>query len=69
MTEQILNNLDVIRQQINHACIANNRNPNEVRLLIATKTVPAERIKIALNAGSTLIAENKIQELKEKYTL
>lgn len=36
-------------------------------MLLATKTVPAERIKIALQAGHTLIAENKVQELKEKY--
>ncbi|RYE43059.1 MAG: YggS family pyridoxal phosphate-dependent enzyme, partial [Sphingobacteriales bacterium] len=37
------------------------------RLLLATKTVPAERISIALAAGETLIAENKVQELKEKF--
>lgn len=67
MKEQILNNLEAILQRIENACINNNRNPNEVRLLLATKTVPAERIKIALDAGQTLIAENKIQELKEKY--
>lgn len=69
MKDQILNNLETIRQRIENACINNNRNPNEVRLLLATKTVPAEYIKIALGAGQTLIAENKIQELKEKYEL
>lgn len=69
MGEQILNNLEAILQRIENACINNNRNPNEVRLLLATKTVPAELIKIALDAGQTLIAENKIQELKEKYEL
>lgn len=67
MKEQILNNLEFILQRMENACINNNRNPNEVRLLLATKTVPVERIKIALDAGQTLIAENKIQELKEKY--
>ena len=34
---------------------------------MATKTVPAERIKIALQAGHTLIVENKVQELKDKF--
>lgn len=67
MTEQILTNLEAILQRIEKACLNSNRSPDEVRLLLATKTVPAERIKIALNAGQTLIAENKIQELKEKY--
>lgn len=67
MKEELLNNLHHIQERIEKACIKCNRNPNEVKLLLATKTVSAERIKIALEAGYTLIAENKIQELKEKY--
>lgn len=67
MSEQIIQNIAVIKERIANACIENGRNPDEVKLLLATKTVPAERIKIALNAGYTLIAENKVQELKEKY--
>ena len=66
MTE-IIRNLDQITLRILSACEKAGRNPNEVRLLLATKTVSAERIKIALNAGHTLIAENKVQELKEKF--
>ena len=34
---------------------------------MATKTVSTDRIKIALQTGQTLIAENKVQEVKEKY--
>lgn len=67
MNEEILNNITDIQERINNACINSNRNPDEVKLLLATKTVPAERIKMALQAGYTLIAENKVQELKEKY--
>ncbi len=67
MNEEILNNITDIQERINNACINSNRNPDEVKLLLATKTVPAERIKIALQKGYTLIAENKVQELKEKY--
>lgn len=66
MTE-IIRNLDQINQRILSACEKAGRNPNEVRLLLATKTVSVERIKIALNAGHTLIAENKVQEFKEKF--
>ena len=66
-SEEILQNIAVIQKRINNACINSNRKPDEVKLLLATKTVPAERIKIALQAGHTLIAENKVQELKEKY--
>ena len=67
MTESIRENIKIILQRIENACLKSNRNPNEVRLLLATKTVSAENIKIALEAGQTLIAENKVQEVKEKY--
>lgn len=67
MTESILENLQIILTRIENACLKNNRNPAEVRLLLATKTVSADIIKIALEAGQTLIAENKVQEVKEKY--
>jgi hypothetical protein len=66
MTE-IISNLNKINQRIEIACKKAGRNPDDVKLLLATKTVSAERIKIALNAGHTWIAENKVQELKEKF--
>lgn len=67
MTEDILKNIDAVQERIQKACEISGRNPEEVKLLLATKTVSAERVKIALKANHTLIAENKIQELKEKY--
>lgn len=67
MKEDILHNLEIINQRIKYACEKAGRNSDEVKLLLATKTVSVERIKIALKNGQTLIAENKVQELKEKY--
>ncbi|MCS3532118.1 YggS family pyridoxal phosphate-dependent enzyme [Chryseobacterium sp. JUb7] len=67
MKEDLLHNLELINQRIKNACEKAGRNVDEVKLLLATKTVSAERIKIALENGETLIAENKVQELKEKY--
>ncbi|WP_343555021.1 YggS family pyridoxal phosphate-dependent enzyme [Sphingobacterium sp.] len=67
MNETITENIRIIQQRIDKACKANNRNPQEVKLLLATKTVPAEGIEIALRTGKTLIAENKVQELKDKF--
>ena len=37
------------------------------RLLLATKTVPAELINYAVTCGTNLIGENRVQELLEKY--
>lgn len=67
MSEDIRININTITQRIAKACTLSGRDQSEVKLLLATKTVPAERIKMALAAGQTLIAENKVQELKEKY--
>ncbi|MDM1557294.1 YggS family pyridoxal phosphate-dependent enzyme [Chryseobacterium indologenes] len=67
MKEDILHNLKLINTRIKNACEKAGRNPGEVKLLLATKTVSAERIKFALENGQALIAENKVQELKEKY--
>ncbi|MGE8536561.1 MAG: YggS family pyridoxal phosphate-dependent enzyme [Chryseobacterium sp.] len=67
MKEDILHNLALINNRIKNACEKSGRNIDEVKLLLATKTVSADHIKIALENGQALIAENKVQELKEKY--
>lgn len=67
MNDLIINNLKSIQERIENICNKTGRDSNEVKLLLATKTVPAERIKIALQAGQTLIGENKVQELKGKF--
>lgn len=67
MQNTIVENLNTILNRIKNACEKSGRNPQEVKLLMATKTVSPEDIKIALNTGQTLIAENKVQELKEKH--
>lgn len=64
---EIISNLNQIKQRIEFACRKTGRNPHEVKVLLATKTVSADRIKIALNTGELLIGENKVQELKEKF--
>ncbi len=68
----IVGNLALTRKRIAISCEESGRNPADVKLLLATKTVPAVNIKIALEAGKPdndwmLIGENKVQELKEKF--
>lgn len=65
--ETIHQNIETINQRISKACKKAGRSREELKLLLATKTVSAERIKLAMDAGCTLIAENKVQELKEKF--
>lgn len=61
--------LEQIRDRMEQACLSAGRKPDEVKLLLATKTVPVERINHALYLGETLIGENKVQELQEKFPL
>jgi len=59
--------LEMIRQRMRIACERSGRLEQEVKLLLATKTVPAGLIAEALSLGETLIGENKVQELKQKF--
>ena len=45
------------------------RKPEEVQLLAVSKTVEAERIQQAIDAGLTAFGENRVQEWKEKYEI
>ncbi len=55
-----------IHRRIDNACLSCGRSPNEVKLLLATKTNPPERIIGAFRLGETLIGENRVQELVSK---
>lgn len=60
-------NLEAIKKRISQASLAVGRNPTDVKLMLATKTIPAEIILEALGNETTIIGENKIQELKTKH--
>ncbi|MCV9927148.1 YggS family pyridoxal phosphate-dependent enzyme [Flavobacterium sp. LS1R49] len=66
MKEMIISNLKQVHERIENACKLSGRNISDVRLLLATKTVPADKIRMAIEAGETLIGENKMQELRDK---
>ena len=63
---EIKKNLATVRARIEAACEKSDRAPTSVRLLPVTKTVPAERLRIAHAAGCLEMGENKIQEAREK---
>ncbi|MDM1396116.1 YggS family pyridoxal phosphate-dependent enzyme [Myroides odoratimimus] len=67
MKTRIKDNLASIEKRITAACVHSGRSRDEVQLLLATKTVDADRIKMAIEEGYPLIGENKVQELRDKY--
>ncbi|SDN39590.1 YggS family pyridoxal phosphate-dependent enzyme [Ensifer sp. YR511] len=59
-------NIEHVRLRIDRACKRAGRKPADVQLLLATKTVPPERVAIALETGCRLLGENKVQEFRSK---
>lgn len=59
-------NLAAVRSRIDAACARVGRDPNEVELLPVSKTVPADRLRLAYQAGMRKLGENKVQEAREK---
>ena len=42
------------------------RNPETIRLVAVSKTIPSDKVREAIDAGVTILGENYIQEAKEK---
>lgn len=64
--EQFRLNLDAVLARIEAARTKAGRT-DVVRLLPVSKTVPAERIRHAIDAGALLLGENKVQEAHRKW--
>ena len=63
----IAENYQSILNRKNEAALRSGREPEEVLLMVVTKTHSAEEINEAIDAGATDIGENKVQEILEKY--
>lgn len=59
-------NLELVKERIAAAALRSGRNPQDVRLLPVTKTVPAHVLRLAFAAGITDFGENKLQEARDK---
>ncbi|PKN70747.1 MAG: YggS family pyridoxal phosphate-dependent enzyme [Deltaproteobacteria bacterium HGW-Deltaproteobacteria-12] len=69
MATDIAASINFLRHRIAIACARCGRDPHSVKLMAVTKTVPAERILQAVEAGITLLGENYVQEAREKHDL
>lgn len=65
----ITENIAAVRANIADAAVRSGRAPEEITLAAVTKFRSAERINEAIAAGVRVIAENRAQELAEKYPL
>ena len=65
--EDIKKNLETVRGQISEAAQTVGRDGDDVILVAVSKTRTPEEINIAIDAGTTDIGENKVQEIMDKY--
>lgn len=63
----IVRNLADIRARIAKAAARSGRPPDKIKLVAATKDVPADLIEEAIRAGLTDIGENRVQEARSKF--
>lgn len=60
---EIAARIAAVRARVATAAEAAGRSPSDVRLLLATKTLPDDVVRAAVLAGAGLIGENRVQEL------
>jgi len=66
---EVAGNLAAVRGRIRAACARAGRDPEAVKLVAVTKTVPVERVREGIEAGIDILGENYIQEAKRKVEL
>ncbi|MFE6749587.1 YggS family pyridoxal phosphate-dependent enzyme [Kitasatospora purpeofusca] len=64
--EELGTNLEVVERRIADACAAAGRARDEVRLIVVTKTYPAEDSALLAGLGVTDVAENRDQDAAPK---
>jgi pyridoxal phosphate enzyme (YggS family) len=59
--------LEQVKQRIREAAKASDRDAEAIRLVAVSKTIAAEIVKQAIEAGVTILGENYVQEAREKF--
>lgn len=67
-TSSIAANVEHVQQRIARAAARSDRRPEEIVLVAASKTFPAEAIRAAYDAGIRAFGENRVQEWEAKQT-
>jgi pyridoxal phosphate enzyme (YggS family) len=62
-------NLQAVRKRIRHAAASAGRNPDEIRLIAASKTVSSTDIIRAIDAGQHIFGESTVQDAMTKLAL
>ncbi len=64
--EDVRANLERVRERIASAARRSGRRPEDVLLIVVSKTVSPDRLRGAIAAGASAFGENRVQEAREK---
>ena len=67
--ENVGENLDRVRVQIEEAARRSGRSTNDIELVAISKTHEAEKVRAAFDAGQQLFGESRVQEARAKIPL
>lgn len=67
-TSSIAASVEHVQQRVARAAARSDRRPEEIVLVAASKTFPAEAIRAAYDAGIRAFGENRVQEWEAKQT-
>ena len=67
--ETLRRNLAAVRERIERAAERAGRRAEDVLLIGVSKTVPADRVRLGVEAGLSALGENRVQEAKEKIKI
>lgn len=66
MQLELAENLGHIRRRINEAARRAGRNADDIKLVAVSKTHPPDVLRNAIDAGASILGENKVQEAEAK---
>jgi pyridoxal phosphate enzyme (YggS family) len=61
--------LENVKDRINKAASRCSRNPESIHLVAVSKTIPAERVREAIEAGVATLGESYVQEARNKFNV
>ncbi len=66
--ENLKGRLENVRDRIKKAALECGRNPDSIHLIAVSKTISANIVEEAINAGVTVLGENYVQEARDKIS-
>ncbi|MBE0535288.1 MAG: YggS family pyridoxal phosphate-dependent enzyme [Phycisphaerae bacterium] len=64
-TSKISDRLKAVKKNVKNACARVGRDPDDVKIIIVTKTAATEATKEVIRVGCTDLGENRVQHLKQ----